>query len=167
MKVIGIDHIDHATPSSDSMHMQRVSNMSEAKSSAKIHENQSLIRRCSYYFFRCSFWCHYSLRAAFIYLESPLTSTAAGYMCKLRMSNTVTTVRCCPAVSNGNESYNTNSPSTSLLTIVRIYLHTCTSATYTNCGYNLRAAFILLRASNSAATTRGWHLFEEIRYMWT
>lgn len=40
VKVIGIDHIDHATPSSDSMHMQRVSNISEAESSAKTHECQ-------------------------------------------------------------------------------------------------------------------------------
>ena len=32
VKVIGIDHIDHATPSSDSMHMQRVSNMSGSES---------------------------------------------------------------------------------------------------------------------------------------
>ena len=60
-----------------------------------VHENHSLIRRHGYYFFRCPFQCRYYLRAVFISLESPLTSTTAGYMCKLRMSDAVTTVRCC------------------------------------------------------------------------
>ena len=37
-----------------------------------------------------------------------------------------------------NESCNTNSPSTIVVTIVRKYLHTCACATYTSCGYYSR-----------------------------
>ena len=56
-----------------------------------------------------------------------------------------------PAVSRGNESYYTNSPSASLVTVVR---------KYSSCSYYLRAAFISLRASDCAATIQGQRLFE-------
>ena len=62
----------------------------------------------------------------------------------------LTTARCCqwyaqlfnPAVSQGNDSYNTNSPSTSMVTVVRNCSHTCAHATYASHGYYLRVVFI-------------------------
>ena len=45
---------------------------------------------------------------------------------------------CSPAVSRGNESCNTNSPSASPVTVVRKYFHTCVCAVYSNCGYYSR-----------------------------
>ena len=45
-----------------------------------------------------------------------------------------------------------------MVTVVRNYLQTCSHAAYTNCGYYSRAAFILFRASDCAATIRGRHL---------
>ena len=53
-------------------------------------------------------------------------------------SDTAMTVRLCqyfaqplsPAVIHGNKSYNTNSPSTSLVTVVRKYSHTCVCRVY-------------------------------------
>ena len=73
---------------------------------------------------------------------------------KVRASDTVTTVRRCqwyaqplsPAASHEKELYNTNSPSSSPLIVVRNYSHTCACAAYTSCGYYSRAAFISLRA---------------------
>jgi len=54
-----------------------------------------------------------------------------------------------------NESYYTNSPSLSPMTV--------TCATYGNRSYYLRVAFISLRASDCAATIWRQRLFEEIR----
>ena len=64
------------------------------------------------------------------------------------------------AVSRGNELYNMNSTSASLVTIVRNYSHCVPCAAYSNCGYYLRAAFISLRPSDCAATIQGQQLFE-------
>ena len=65
----------------------------------------------------------------------------------------------------GNEPYNMSSLSVSLVTVVRNYLHRCVCAACTSRGYYLKVAFILLRASNRAATLRGRCLFEEIEYV--
>ena len=65
----------------------------------------------------------------------------------------------------GNEPYNMSSLSVSLVTVVRNYLHRCVCAACTSRGYYFKMAFILLRASNRAATIRGWCLFEEIEYV--
>ena len=65
-----------------------------------------------------------------------------------------------PAVSRGNESYYTNSPSASLVTVVRKYSQASACAAYSSCSYYLRAAFISLRASDCAATIQGQRLFE-------
>ena len=84
-------------------------------------------------------------------------------------NNTVTAVRHCQwyaqplssTVSCGKESYNTNSPRASLAGNHRQKLsQSCLCAMYTSRGYFSRVAFILLRASNCAATIRGWWLFE-------
>ena len=45
----------------------------------------------------------------------------------------------------GNESYNTNNPTASPLTVVRNYLNMC--AEYTSHGYYSTTAFILVRAA--------------------
>lgn len=55
--------------------------------------------------------------------------------------------------SRGNESYNTNSP----VINVRNYLHICACATYTSCGYDSRAAFVLFRIE--------WLLFKAGDYL--
>ena len=60
-----------------------------------------------------------------------------------------------PAVSHGNKSYNTNSPTTSLVIIVRNYFHTCACATYSSHSYYSRAAFISFRAPDCVATIWG------------
>ena len=68
---------------------------------------------------------------------------------KVRTSDTATTVRLCQwlaqplglAVSCGNKSYNTNSPSASLVTVVRKHPHVCVPCVL------------------STATIRGKHLF--------
>ena len=46
------------------------------------------------------------------------------------------------------------------MTIIRNYLHLYVYAVYTSHSYYLRVVFILLRASNCAATIRGQRLFE-------
>ena len=40
-----------------------------------------------------------------------------------------------PAVSRGNDSYNTNSASTSMVTVIKNHLHTWAHATFTSCSY--------------------------------
>ena len=99
----------------------------------------------------------YYSRAAFISLESLQAPTTAG---QVHTSDTVTTVRRCqeyaplsPAVSRGNELYNTNSPSASPVIVVRNYLHTCACAAYSSHGYYSRAVFISLRAQSDCAAT--------------
>ena len=70
------------------------------------------------------------------------------------MSETVTVARRCqlcvqplsPAASYGNDSYNTNSPSASVVTVVRNHSHTCMHAVFTSCGYYSRAVFILFKS---------------------
>ena len=47
-----------------------------------------------------------------------------------------------PAVIRGNDSYNTNRPSASVVTIIRNHSYTCASAVFTSCGYYSKAAFI-------------------------
>ena len=46
------------------------------------------------------------------------------------------------AVSRGNESYNTNSPSASPLAVVRNYSHMCVCAAYSSRSYCSKVAFI-------------------------
>ena len=46
--------------------------------------------------------------------------------------------------SRGNKLYNTNSPNSSPVTVVRNYLQPCSCAVYARHGYCLRAAFISL-----------------------
>ena len=103
------------------------------------------------------------------------------------MNDTAMTVRCykyfaqplSPAVSRGNKLYNTNSPSTNLMNIIRNYSHLCACGTtvgpatiqgqcllclellrrlifvcmwhYSRYSYYLRAMFTLLRAPECAA----------------
>ena len=59
-----------------------------------------------------------------------------------------------PAVS-GNDAYNTNGSSASMVTVVRNDSHMRVHTAYTSCGYYSRAEFILFRASNCAATIEG------------
>ena len=70
-----------------------------------------------------------------------------------------------PADQCGNDLYKTNSPNASMVTVVRIYLHTRVCAANTTHGYYLRAAlfrqsFRLCGYFSRAATIRGWRLFE-------
>ena len=58
-----------------------------------------------------------------------------------------------------------NSPSTSMVTIVRNYSPMCARAAYTSHGYYSRAAFILFRASAGVASIQERHLFKEIQYV--
>ena len=67
-----------------------------------------------------------------------------------------------PAVSYGNNQYNMNGPSTSMVTIIRNYSPMCACAACTSHGYYSRAAFILFRGSAGVAAIRERHLFEEI-----
>ena len=69
------------------------------------------------------------------------------------MSDTVTTVRCCqwytqsysPALSHGNESYNTNTPSATSLTIICIRVHVlCILAMATTWGWRLFCSELLI-----------------------
>ena len=55
----------------------------------------------------------------------------------------------------------TYSPSTSVVTITRIFFCTCTRGAYTSHGYDLWALFILFRVSDYAATIQGQHPFKE------
>ena len=57
--------------------------------------------------------------------------------------------RLSPAVSCGNDLYNTNSPSASVVTVVRYHLYTCASVTFTSHGYYSRAAFISFKSFRS------------------
>ena len=93
---------------------------------------------------------------------------------KVRTSETVTIARRCPqyaqprspAVSHGNDWYNTNSPSASVVTILRNCSHTHVRVpAYTGHGYYSRVVFISLRASDCAATIRGRRLFKELQYV--
>ena len=73
------------------------------------------------------------------------------------MSSTVTSVRHCwqytqplsLAVRCGNDSYNTNNPSASSVTVISDCSHSCSCTTYTRHSYCPRAAFISLRASDN------------------
>ena len=75
-----------------------------------------------------------------------------------------------PTVSSGNDLYNTNSPSASMVTVFRNHLDTCAHAVFTTCGNYSRAVFISTKSFGlcghylRAATIRRWHLFEKI---WT
>ena len=66
-----------------------------------------------------------------------------------------------PAVSRANNACNTDNPSTSVVTVVRNYLQTCSHVMYTNRGYYSRAVFIFLRASDCVAAIQGWCLFKK------
>ena len=65
----------------------------------------------------------------------------------------------------------TNSPSTSVVTVVRNHSYTCAHAAFTSHGYYSRAAFISFKSFglcsyySRAATIQGWHLFKEIQYV--
>ena len=92
---------------------------------------------------------------------------------KIRTSDTAMTVRRCqqlaqplsPAVSRGNELYSMNSPSTSLVSVVRSQLaHVCMRHVSSQ-GYSLRTVFISLRASECVAIVRGRHLLEKIQQL--
>ena len=82
-------------------------------------------------------------------------------MITVRMSKTVTVARrgqwytqpLSPAVNHGNKLYNTNSPSASMMTVVRDHSHMCVRAMFTSRGYYSRAKF--------AATIQGRPLFED------
>ena len=73
---------------------------------------------------------------------------------KVCTSETVMVARCCqynkqplsPAVSRGNNSYNTNSPSASVVTVIRKHSHTCVCATFTSHGYYSTAGFISFKS---------------------
>ena len=68
--------------------------------------------------------------------------------------------------------YNTNSPSASMVTIIRNHLHMCACAMCTSCGYYLRAAIYFIQELrivqllfeggdySRAATIQRWRLFE-------
>ena len=100
-----------------------------------------------HYYFCCLFLCGYYSRAVFISLESPQT------LMTVHTSNTVMTVRCCQlyaqplssTVSHGNESYNTDSPSASLVTVISNYSQPCSFAVYTSHSYYSRVATILFK----------------------
>ena len=51
-----------------------------------------------------------------------------------------------PAVSRCNDSYNTNSPSASVVTIIRNHSHMCARAAFTSRSYYLRVAFISFKS---------------------
>ena len=95
--------------------------------------------------------CSYYSRAAFISLESPWTSTKSWIR---YASETMTVARRCqyyaepltPAVSRGYDSYNTNSLSASVVTVVRNYSHTCACAAFTSRSYYSRAVFISFKS---------------------
>ena len=68
------------------------------------------------------------------------------------------------AISRGNDSYNTNSPSTSTVTVIRKYTP-CILAAATIRGWRLFVqSFGLCGYYLRAVTIRGWHLFEEVQY---
>ena len=75
-----------------------------------------------------------------------------------------------PAVSHGNDSYNTNSPSASVVTVVRNHSHTWARAAFTSCGYCSRVTFIAFKSFelcgyySSAATIQGRLLFKGSYY---
>ena len=89
----------------------------------------------------------------------------AGYvhvqMKQWRLQDTVSSM-CSPSVLlsavGTTRTYNTNSSSASIVTVVRNHSHTCACAVFTSRGYYLRAVFISFRASDCAATIRGWRL---------
>ena len=56
------------------------------------------------------------------------------------------------AISCENDSYTTNIPTTTVVTVIRKYLYKCVCAVYTICSYYLRAEFISFRAFVCAAT---------------
>ena len=128
-----------------------------------------LIRHRGYYSFTARF-CAAIIRGWHLFLWK--TQRHQQRLDKVHTGDTVTTVRHCqqyaqplsPAVSHGIESYNTNNSSASLVTIISNYSHTYACVTYTSHSYYLRTAFILLSASNYAATIRGWRLFERSIY---
>ena len=102
----------------------------------------SSIRHCGYYLFRCLF-CAATIRGQRLFLWKALRHQ------RQLDKVTVTVARRCqkyaqplsPAVSHGNDSYNTNSPSASVVTI-RNHSHTCAPAVFTSRGYYLRVVFI-------------------------
>ena len=105
----------------------------------------SPIRRSGYYFIRCSF-CAATIEGVLQFERSVFffgNPADIQRQDKVGVNETVTeltTARYCqwyaqlfnPAVSQGNDSYNTNSPSpsTSMVTVVRNYSHMCTCHIY-------------------------------------
>ena len=76
-----------------------------------------------------------------------------GRLDKVRVREMITVARhyqyaqpLSPTVSHGNDSYNTNSLSASVVTVVRNHLHACARAGFTSCGYYSRAAFISFKS---------------------
>ena len=94
--------------------------------------------------------CGYYSRAATIRWRCLFLWKARRRLNKVHMSETVKVARHCqqytqplsPVVSHENDSYNTNSSSASVVTIVRNHSHTCAHAMFTSRGYYSRAAFI-------------------------
>ena len=65
-----------------------------------------------------------------------------------------------PAVSRGSDLYNTNSPSTSVVTIIRNHSHKCACAAFTSRGYYSKWCLFRSRASGCAANIQEWPLFK-------
>ena len=129
--------------------------MTWVRSRLEYHTCNSSIRHHGYYLSHCSFcaatiWgrplqCVWGQRLFFW-----KALRCQWRLDKVRTSETVTvldtvsstrSLSVLHAVSRGNNSYNTNSPSASVVTITRNHSHTCACAAFISCGYYSRARF--------------------------
>ena len=100
------------------------------------------------YLFRCSFFCGYYWTTVTIRGWCLFFRKAQRHQQRLDKVHTSETVMVAshihtqplsPAVSRGNNSHNTNSPST---TVIRNHSHRCAQAVFTSHGYYSMAVFI-------------------------
>ena len=126
------------------------------------------VRLCTHYLLKI-----FSLQSIFICTHQQINANKTALVHKAKVLKVTVTISevynnmsLSSAVSCGNNQYNMNSPSTSMVTInIRNYSPMCARAACTSHGYYSRAAFILFRGSADVATIRERHLFKEIQYV--
>ena len=135
----------------------------------------SSIRRHGYYLFCCLF-CAATIQGRLplkggVYFFGKPGDIIDGWIRYVqvrqwRLLDTVSSTQSLsPAVSCGNDSYNTNSSSASVVTIIRNHSHMCACAAFTSRGYYSGRYLFRSRALDCTATIWGRRLFEGADYL--
>ena len=107
-----------------------------------IHKYRTSSIRCRSYYFFAAWFCMTTNRGWHLFPWKACTHQWHVPALQWPLLDAVSSTHSLLSAMETIELYNTNTPSTSQVTVIRNYLQSCLCATYTSHGYYSRAAFI-------------------------